>query len=68
MYIQLFLDDKLTYADNFGWGEVKNIYPQKSNYSIKVDSSGKRYITSDRDIDASGNDLKYIRVFRYVGG
>ncbi len=67
-HLHIYLGRGYGLSDNFGWGKVNRIFPQRYNYSLKSDENNHNYIVCDKDIDTDGTHRKYTRVYRYKGG
>lgn len=67
-HLHIYLGRGYGLSDNFGWGKVNRIFPQRYNYNLKTDEDNNNYIVCDKDISASGIYRKYTRVYRYKGG
>ncbi len=67
-HLHIYLGRGYGLSDNFGWGKVNRIFPQRYNYNLKSDENNHNYIVCDKDIDADGTHRKYTKVYRYKGG
>ena len=65
-HLHIYLGNGFGLSENFGWGKVNRIFPQKYYYKI-IKNKNYFCIGCENDKTNDGNYREYHRVYRYVG-